>query len=47
MTQLSESLRVSSTVKDRLDEIKTRQEHSSYDSAIRELLTVYDQHDNE
>jgi len=38
MMALDKSLKVSGITYDELDEFKTEREHSSFDSAIRELL---------
>ena len=38
MSELTESLKVSKNVKEKLDDIKDDDEHASYDSVIRTLL---------
>lgn len=37
------TIQVSDTVKESLDEIKQREEHTSYDSVIRTLVREYDE----
>jgi predicted CopG family antitoxin len=40
MTELTETIKVSKQVKEALDKLKQEGGHSSYDSALREVLPI-------